>query len=415
MMSNQGTDKITYFRYFLCANLIGVILLLSISHSLISSLTSLGFLFLAFGSARLEGKKIYSSALWFSFLALILYCGLSTLWAIDQEESLGKFIKMLILLLPVSFLISKKQLLTKVQTESFIFVSIFAFLLNSFLLVWQLNSEFVLNKIFSDEYVFRASYLNSGAAGTIVFSYAILVAIYGAGIDRAKRSIILTISGLLILSLVILSNGIAVKMAFMVSTVIFCLSLFWPKHFAGLFKTGILLSLLIIVLTPPFLYNSLDGKALIDKNNHSLASMVFDKSALHRIDIWDRCLELYRQKPLFGWGLANTDKIEQASDTSRLLDYVTRDHFLYPHNLFIELLVETGFVGLLLFLLFINFLINTINTLPKPARASAFAVLAAALSIVYFGFPVWRSWWTVFLGSSALYIKIMAYTHEEPL
>lgn len=60
-----------------------------------------------------------------------------------------------------------------------------------------------------------------------------------------------------------------------------------------------------------------------------------------RGDLWYEALEITRKNPLFGAGLAG---FQAAAIT------VSDAHQSYPHNIFLEVLCETGIVGLLLFL-----------------------------------------------------------------
>lgn len=72
--------------------------------------------------------------------------------------------------------------------------------------------------------------------------------------------------------------------------------------------------------------------------NHSLSD--FFDSDNKRIDIWKSCIEMFKRSPVFGLG-AGTENIH----LSLINDFnIDRTH---AHNLFIELLVEGGIVGIL--------------------------------------------------------------------
>src|SRR6056297_838441 len=70
----------------------------------------------------------------------------------------------------------------------------------------------------------------------------------------------------------------------------------------------------------------------------------FIGSAQSRIEIWEMGRRLYREQPYFGSGPGTFAQRLEAAD-QRLGDYVA-------HNNYLELLVEIGIPGILLYLLF---------------------------------------------------------------
>ena len=81
-----------------------------------------------------------------------------------------------------------------------------------------------------------------------------------------------------------------------------------------------------------------------------------------RLPLWMSALHMFADAPLFGLGpgaysLAYQEYVSQLELPSWIL--VSQRHMPWPHNLYLELLAERGFSGLLTFLLFITALYRT--------------------------------------------------------
>ncbi|MBP60024.1 MAG: hypothetical protein CMJ62_00740 [Planctomycetaceae bacterium] len=94
----------------------------------------------------------------------------------------------------------------------------------------------------------------------------------------------------------------------------------------------------------------------------------FGGSAETRLDMWRVCFQVWPEKPVFGHGLGSFAVL-----------YQNIDERLFPHNLFLELVVETGVVGLvlLMLLLLVAFrnLVSQRRLSDDPLRVLVFALL----------------------------------------
>lgn len=126
-------------------------------------------------------------------------------------------------------------------------------------------------------------------------------------------------------------------------------------------------------------------------------------SGLERLEIWDYLSAHVWQKPLFGWGLW----------TSRLLPATPAEmaHYqkaagigIYPHNQFLELWVETGFLGVVLGLAFTLLILHRAAKLPPALRAAAYATYVMAICVASLGFEITTdSWWAALAASAVLF------------
>lgn len=112
-------------------------------------------------------------------------------------------------------------------------------------------------------------------------------------------------------------------------------------------------------------------------------------SWLHRVQIWERTLELIAARPYAGWGLNTSDYIELAATGAS--QQVVQFH---PHNVPLQLHLETGFIGALLFGLI---LLAVYRHIACSADSRVVACLLASFTAYFVfslvSFNAWHDWW----------------------
>lgn len=82
---------------------------------------------------------------------------------------------------------------------------------------------------------------------------------------------------------------------------------------------------------------------------------IFDSTVNSRIKAYEICFLMFYEKPIYGFGAGGFNSIYQNSDLGKWIDY--------PHNVFLELIAETGLIGTILFLIiFIKSVKSTLKT-----------------------------------------------------
>ena len=109
-----------------------------------------------------------------------------------------------------------------------------------------------------------------------------------------------------------------------VSAAVIIVSLFINRKYAIIFIAALIL---IGIAFPP--YASLRVKRSFKKGWDS-----------HRIVIWEEALRLWKERPVFGWGMGGYERDNK----------LNLPNILHAHNVYLELLSDTGIVGLLAFL-----------------------------------------------------------------
>ena len=114
-----------------------------------------------------------------------------------------------------------------------------------------------------------------------------------------------------------------------------------------------------------------------------------DESINQRLSFYEESISLFKEKPLTGNGLGSwkyksiQDKISK--NNSILVPY-------YTHNDFLQILMETGLIGLFIYLIFFGLLIkNTLNNRREKIFTPLLIVLFIVLTNSLINFPIHRS------------------------
>ena len=397
----------TISRYLCYGIIILLPFLLAISFKNTANILPLLFIMILVFSPQRIGKHILRNPLVYWFLAFFFYAVSSTLWAHAPEEALERMIKISLLILPVVCLLMTNQLNKHLTSDILLNLSLPVFMLASALLIFQLYHEMLFKDFVtgntSNQYYFMD--LNPAVTCLSILYWPLLALLENSAFHRIVKMIFLCALTAAVLSLLLMGHTDAARLSTLCGVAFFCLIRFGGRIL--FLKLFVFLSLIAVLLAPPFLYDRLVVKDYAMNNQNPYLLRLLEPSHLHRLEIWDRCIDLIKDKPLFGWGLAGSYNLPELEEPSRVNPYTVRSDFLYPHNVFIQCLVDFGIIGLMLFLLWLNTLINCIGQLPLSSRSAYAAALVAIITVYSFGFPLWRSWWIVFLCVIAVYWSVL--------
>jgi O-antigen ligase len=132
-------------------------------------------------------------------------------------------------------------------------------------------------------------------------------------------------------------------------------------------------------------------------------------SAGHRLLIWSFIGDHIAERPLLGWGLDAARAIPGGKEEIRPGQNRLP---LHPHNAALQLWVELGLPGALLFALLLGWLWLRIAEAPWPTlyAAAAGGSLATATAVAFAGWGIWQEWWVGTLAMTAFAILTMART-----
>jgi O-antigen ligase len=133
----------------------------------------------------------------------------------------------------------------------------------------------------------------------------------------------------------------------------------------------------------------------------------FKGSAGHRLLIWSFTGDRIAERPLLGWGLDSAraipgGKVEIRPGQSWLP--------LHPHDAALQLWLELGAPGAILFALLLGLLWLRLGAAawPRLYAAAAGGSLTAALAIALSGWGIWEEWWFATLGLALFATIVMA-------
>ncbi len=118
-------------------------------------------------------------------------------------------------------------------------------------------------------------------------------------------------------------------------------------------------------------------------------------SAEHRMKMWDFTVEKIAEKPLWGWGMDASRSIPQED---RRLGPEIEILPLHPHNAFLQVRLELGIPGAILFAALVGaFFVKVAGG--NEDRFSAAVITGAAgayLTVASVSYGIWQNWWFAF-------------------
>jgi exopolysaccharide production protein ExoQ len=142
------------------------------------------------------------------------------------------------------------------------------------------------------------------------------------------------------------------------------------------------------ILTAPLTFPALYEVPAV----HDWAVGYYKWSARHRLEIWWFAGSRIAERPILGWGLDSSRSIPGGNEpTPEGPPWLP----LHPHNGALQVWLELGLPGALLFAALIAWLWQSLATAPWPRRfaAAAGASLCAAQMIGLAAYGLWEEWW----------------------
>ena len=206
-------------------------------------------------------------------------------------------------------------------------------------------------------------------------------------------------SGVLAISLG--SNSTAVVAA-AVGAITIAIAYYFPR----LMRFGLQIFVGLIFVLAPWILGAISSL-------HRQFSGVIKGSAVHRLEIWNYMSQRISTHPVMGWGLG-TAKDLNISEAEREQYLYAGTEGIYPHNQLLQLWVETGAVGVFLFLLFLQLLIVAVSRLTGWYRHLGYGALVMALTTALVNYEITTdSWWDCLAVTAALFIVLQAHKKAD--
>lgn len=367
------------------------------------------------GLQRHQFFKARPSLLWSVPLGMcVLWMVASALWAPDISKALGLATKFL-LMLGAAIILS---LYLKQQPEERVRQIMKALCWGMGAIALWLGLESALGiglRHFLEMGYFAPSrtdallYYNTGTTGLCLFLWPVL-----CFIARWRSSVALMIFVCLIPFFMTFENHVS-PLALMLGAIFFALTYLFQKKFIYTFSALIFIGMMG---SPQITLRYLQPEKV-----EQVLPQTAKGSYIHRLWIWRYVAHRALEKPLLGWGLESSRDIELKQG---LLWGSEKFCFpfggkipyegcaneaipLHPHNVALQLWLELGAVGAVLFSFFFCGSLIWIAHLPiaRSLRASMVGAFTCALAISSISFGFWQSKWVMTMIVTALLLHMM--------
>lgn len=257
--------------------------------------------------------------------------------------------------------------------------------------------------------------LNSAISIAAIFGWAWVMAL------RQRHSRIAAYGGAAaVVAVLILAKSDTPLTAYMIGAATYLLARWWPMSAPKVIAAILIVGALAAPLIPAVLPNPLTESRKIS---------FLSNSALHRILIWKTAAERIQERPLLGYGFdtsralypqsARVPVIMRADDPPRAYDLNFEPIPLHPHNMMLQVWLETGLVGAILVLGALLAVVAAVaqSRWQVPERAVCYGFFATALFIALISFGAWQAWWLSGLWlAAALMVASLGRRHaaDEP-
>ena len=325
-------------------------------------------------------KKSFEGGVFIAAFIFLLYAIISSIWSVNEEYSLISALKIIVLSL-VGFIFV--NFCRKQQGGSFVY----AFVLSIVIALFEFFSGGILTMLFrnmigSSETVFDPYLLNRGVAFLAVFFW-VVIAIKG----RSFWSVTFFAA---FLAVAIMSESMSAKLAFICSAIAFLVSYF-SRGFLDYLMMG---AVVILMIAAPIV----SVVTYINISHEKREGLNIPLSAEHRLYIWKFSLEKTKENKMLGHGFNAARYVDGADEYIVGKEYMDWHNIpSHPHSNVIQLLLELGSLGLVLYMMVIItiFVIIKIRIRDDFVRASAIAMLISYLVVGMTGFGMWQEWWLV--------------------
>lgn len=224
-------------------------------------------------------------------------------------------------------------------------------------------SYLIVEFLFSDSSFTGISSNRNISSSSIIIKFIFLIFLMNSSSNFFNKIFLKVLEIMAIISIVLLQS----RLGLFSLILIYILFFFIYKE-----KIKYYLTSLLIVFLSSISFSSSGGSKVIEKN-YNILNLESDQSLNQRLNFYSIGLELFSQKPLFGHGIGSWKyeslAYKKSEDNTVLIPY-------YTHNDFLQILVETGIVGLGIYSFILFSLFNIVLKLfRKNKNMSIFIIL----------------------------------------
>lgn len=420
MLKNIAVDKFIFdvsYRSVLFVALLAPVVAMFSGASMIVFFVVAGLFPLVISIKDKNLKNICHSKINKTIIIYLFYAMMSIFWAIRPDQAFGLWYKLVLIFTGSYALYDFLSNLGTSQKKQLGISVVMGVVLAIIVANIEIISDGVITRFFLDlinkQHVYELVDLNRGAAFlSIIFWPAFAFLIINR--KRALAVILAIVSVMALMRLESQSSVVAIIMGLLAYGFV---------SLSG--RRGISVIMLLAVLAVPAV--AVTAKVMEPAHMFKIIPQIPNSASEIRLYIWDFAAGKAAEKPVFGWGF-NASRSIPVSEK----DYVLNGRHplpLHPHNNVLQVWLETGIVGLVLFTLFLLAIMQRTKdfeslescrtsfkeanlahkicriTANNSQRALAMGLVTTYFTIGQTGFGIWQSWWVAcgILSSAFLY------------
>lgn len=324
---------------------------------------------------------LYSGILQKIIITALVYILISCLWAIEPVKSFVLWVKITLIAFSAFALFDFVRNFDESQKDKLAKILYCAIFIALACIGTENISDGFLSKLAhtnKPEYIFKLTDLNRGASFLSIIFWPCVAMLLSRG--KVLYAILLSVPVLFAIhSLESTSAMLGIVLGLIIAGIVYKLG----HAIIKIMMFGVVFGIIAIPTITIF--------TTAEQLNNTLP-VIPGAASTYRLYIWDFAGNKAMEKPFFGWGF----------DTSRKVPVLESDLFLggktpmplHPHNNTMQIWLELGIVGLILFASFlISILYNIAN-----CRSRLYMSCSAGLFSTYFitgqvGYGIWQNWW----------------------
>lgn len=345
---------------------------------------------------------------------VILFCMISIIWSLNPAESILNFSKILSLILLSRIIYSKRSFLAFERTSLMRYFSI-AFFVAVIIFLIEIYSLGVITITFKNifqsckEHVYGDHWLDRGICVLAISSWALIYFFW-----KNHQNLFSLITYLITSVILFMSDSTSAQLAYLSSGILAV-----ALGFSNLKIYRFFVSMLVVtIFITPLIAHFLKPQNLPDEFNQ------LPVSHIHRLYIWKFVADKSMDRAFLGHGLGTSKTIQPPEEYYGY--YVDNNGKiirlnplpLHPHNNILQIFLELGLIGLVMFAIYVRHLLLRIENFRKSD--TKLVVCGASAFITYFvigmiSFNMLQSWWMmVILLAVTLFViaKSSGRSHE---
>ncbi len=319
-----------------------------------------------------------------SALALI-----SCLWSIAPDEAIKDAIKISAILgfgalwIGLCNSIDIKNMIPFLQKIPFVFFTLTATLILAELLL-DMPLYRIIRGLETNEYA-NPSEMNRAIVCLVMYYFIAIGFIqqHILPIKKLRISLFLFMTALL-LSIFLIAESQSAQVAFLIGLIVLVCFPSKPDKAYALFAFIIIAT---IALTP-LIVDSLYGLFVVGYGQE--LPWFKDAYAGNRAEIWHFVTLHAMHNPLYGYGVEATRYIEHFEHAQI---YHKSNTVLHPHNFAVQIWIEFGAIGVVIFSMLIYKAFIAIKNTDIPCRKYLLATIAPVILVSSVAYGMWQSWW----------------------